>query len=309
MGQLSELMQGLTAMPPGQGLAEVDGQLTAAQTAGDAAREVLLLVARSALQFRGRDLPGCDESLQQAEQALERVEPPQREDLAALVGTLKSQRAGATQDAPAESVRLHAEAMQKHQADDPEAALELFEASLSASREEQNLHNAAMNLSAIGQTLLMLRRPDQAAERLREGLDLAGQLDDQSLASALREAAVAAAHAVEQEKSLQQPLEEALAEAANDQQMAQVLLQRAAALGPSDVDQALPLAERAVGIAQGAEAMELELQARFLKGMLTATAGRVEEAKQELREAQALAEQRNLSEMAGQLAQAITQLE
>jgi len=309
MGQLNELMQGLAAMPPNEALAAVDGQLTAAQAAGETTREILLLLVRSALQFREQDLPGCDASLQQAEQALDRVAQLQREELTAFVGALKSQRAGATQVAPAESVRLHAEAMQKHKADEPEAALELLEASLSASREEQNLHNAAMNLLAIGQTLLMLRRADRAVERLREGLEVAAQVGDEDLSKALREVAVAAAGAVEMEKSLQQPLEEALAEAANDQQKAQVLLERAAALGRSDADGALRLAERAVEIARQAGAAQHEVQARFLKGMLTASSGRVDEAKQELQEAQALAEARNLSELASALAQAIAKLE
>jgi tetratricopeptide (TPR) repeat protein len=248
---LHERLARVRGKPPDQALAEIDARLESARQGNQPEEEVLLLLARSALCWNAGDVSGCDESLGRAEEALNRVaDEEQRQELADLVATLQAQRAAAGTGRAAESVRLHGEAVEQWQADNPAGALALFEASLAASREEKNAHNVAMNLLALGQALLVLGRAQEAVARLREGLEVAAPLGDDDLLRAMRQAAAAAAQAVAMEESLQRPLAEVLAEADSDEAKAQVLLARAAALASQSPDEALSLTDQALELAQ-----------------------------------------------------------
>jgi tetratricopeptide (TPR) repeat protein len=165
---------------------EGPGALDAPTPSADPAEEVIRHLARSVILWRQGQSEACDAAVQQAGDVAARAEEPGRTELLALVAQLQSQRVNAGAGRPAESVRLHAEGMARVQEKAPNEALKLFEASLAASHVEQNVHNAAMNLLAIGQVLMLLDHRDEAAERLREGLEIAGTLGDEELLKAFR---------------------------------------------------------------------------------------------------------------------------
>jgi tetratricopeptide (TPR) repeat protein len=155
------------------------------------AEEVIRALARSAACFRRGELEQCDTALAEAADAAARATEPDRTGLLALVAMLQQQREQAESGPPGprrrnEAVRLYTEGMARIEAEQPDQALPLFEASLAASRQDQNPHNVAMNLLAIGQSLLLLGRAPEAADRLREGLDLAGEIGEEQLVSAFR---------------------------------------------------------------------------------------------------------------------------
>lgn len=83
--------------------------------------------------------------------------------------------------------------MTKLKAEDPTGALPLFEASLTASRQEGDAHGIAVNLFQIGQCLLMAGKPSEARERLREGLEAAQDLGKDDLLRAMQQLATMAA--------------------------------------------------------------------------------------------------------------------
>ncbi len=143
-------------------------------------------LAHSVVCFRQGQLDQCDAALAQAAAAAARVDEPARTELLAIVTLVQGQRAQASPGQASDAVRPHAASMARMEAEEPAQALPLFEASLALSREEQNPQNVAMNLLAIGQTLLLLGRTANAVDRLREGLDLAGELGEEELVKAFR---------------------------------------------------------------------------------------------------------------------------
>ncbi|NCO41811.1 MAG: tetratricopeptide repeat protein [Armatimonadetes bacterium] len=208
-----------------------------------------------------------------------------------------------------DSVRLHGEAVTKVKAGDRAGALAVFEESLAASRNEDNAHNVAMNLLALGRVLLVLGRPEDAVERLREGLETATTLGNEDLLNAMRETAMAAAQAAAMEEALAQPLDEALAEAETDGAKAQLLLARAAATAARAPAEAEALADRALALARACSSKRAEVGATHLKGMLAATQGRLGDAKELLRKAQHVAEEEGMAEAAANLAALVAGLD
>jgi len=166
-----------------------------------------------------------------------------------------------------------------------------------------------MNLLALGQTLLALGRPQDAAARLREGLDAATQLGNDSLLRAMRQSAEAAARAVKMHAMLERPLDEVLAEAGSDEAQANVLLTRRMALTPVAPDEAAVLADRAIELAQQCGTKRLEIGAYHAKSMAAAKQNRLEEAQALLQQALSMAEAEGLSEIATNLAKTIEALD
>jgi tetratricopeptide (TPR) repeat protein len=305
--QLMEMLKRVTTLPPDQALAEIDAGLASARQANQPAQATLLALARSVVCGRAQDGPGCDESLQLAEEALQRGAENERSPLAGLIEALKKQRAEAETGRKADSVRLYQEAMGRLNAGDPESALALLEDSLVASRVERSDHNVAMNLLTIGQVLLSRGKPAEAVVRLREGLDVAAALEEEELLRNLREAATAAARAAAMLESFQTPLHQVLAEAPTDEARAEALLSRAmtTAWAARNPEEASALAGRALEFARSAGVKALEARVCHFQGMLAARQGRAEEARGQLQQALKLAEDEGLTDLAADLAQAL----
>src|SRR5271166_2555266 len=191
LAELGELLERAKDAGPEGGLAAIDAALEEARREAVPSREVVTLLARSVACWNARDVPGCEESLRRAEEALGRVSETERAALAELVERFKAQKATAA--GPKESDRLYAEAMAKAQAGDTAGALGLFEASMAASRQEGDTRGVAVNLLMIGQALLVPGRTEEARERLQEGLEVAQEVGDGELLKAMQEVATVAA--------------------------------------------------------------------------------------------------------------------
>jgi tetratricopeptide (TPR) repeat protein len=185
------LKQATDAGPEGE-LAGIDAALNEARGSGPT-WEVVALLARSVVCWKSGHADGCDQDLQQAEDVLERVDEVHRAALATVVENFKNERAQATPRSPSESDRLYEDATAKAQAGESEGALALFEGSLTASRQEGDIHGVAVNLLMIGQILLALGRVGDARDRLRHGLEVASEIGDEALLKDMQKLATAAA--------------------------------------------------------------------------------------------------------------------
>jgi tetratricopeptide (TPR) repeat protein len=290
-------------------LPQLDQELAEAIQADQPARQVALCVARFVSLWRGGDVAGCDDALQEAERDLDRVPGTEREALTEICSRFKSQMAAATGTRKAESVRLHAEASVRWQAGEHAEALALLQQALAASVQEQNRHHQVMCLLAIGQALLATERTREALRHLQEGLEVAADLNDQDLLRALRDAVTRAMTAAALEENLQRPLDEVLAEAESDEKKAVALLARARGLARRDATEATVLIERALELAQQSGEPRLRVAGHRLRGELAASAGKTTEAQQDLAAARRIAEEAQLHEEAGELAQIMADLQ
>jgi hypothetical protein len=109
------------------------------------------------------------------------------------------------------------------------------------------------------------------------------------------------------EQELQRPLEDILAEAGGDEAQATALLSRAEALARGSPGEALALADRALEATLRCGAKPLEVQARYLKAMLTAVQGHTAEGRDQLRQAVEIAQEANLPDLTAQLARVLEQ--
>jgi tetratricopeptide (TPR) repeat protein len=149
LADLQGLEERARAAGPEVGLAVIDAALDEAQQNADPTREVLALLARSAVCWKHGDLAGCDETLRRVEEALDLVGVSQRAALAELLRQIKAQRANATATEPTES----------------------------SPRREDNMHSVAVNSTTIGQPLVA----DEARARPRESLEPAKAMGDEEL--------------------------------------------------------------------------------------------------------------------------------
>jgi hypothetical protein len=308
------------ALPPEQRLTAVEAELEAARRRNDARQTVLWLMAQCSVYWQLDDAEGCEESFRQAEQAADAAPEPEPARLRALIDLLRQERSEAEVKRDPQSTRLVQAGFEKYQTRAYRAALGDFEAALRAAVQEKDPLSQAQCLLMIGYALLHVGRPQEAVARLGEGQKLAAGLGKHDLLEQLREVQGQAAQALalertigctleEAEAGLQRPLEEALAGAGTAEAQARTLLARSAGLAAREPEQALELADAALPLTQQSGVKELEIGAGHFKSCLLANQGRLDEARDGLRQALAVAKQEKLADWATTLAAALATLE
>src|SRR5262249_52847494 len=130
-----DLLGALLGMPPDQALASVDQALGQARAYGQAGMEVMLLMVRARKLGGAGDIEAGDRALNEAGEALERVEGVARRELEEFLAEAREQWARAGQGL-SEAVRLHTKGIKKAKEGDSAGALECFVKSADLSRSE-----------------------------------------------------------------------------------------------------------------------------------------------------------------------------